>query len=156
MMTLAQVVETSVTVTENSPFQDYPHPDDHTTQSTVTPGFKPFTVFSLFADPSIVHVVLWKIVVISMERDRAEKRLRMPRNSSEKLGDTMAFCYSFAIELLLCGQFLTSVQVWNGCVQNIFCTPVTVWSVAKVLSYVLIRAENLVAFQFFKNSAILL
>ena len=34
----------SVTVTDNSPFQDYPHPDDHTTQSTVTPRFKPFTV----------------------------------------------------------------------------------------------------------------
>ena len=33
MMTSAQVVETSVTVTDNSPFQDYPHPDDHTTQS---------------------------------------------------------------------------------------------------------------------------
>ena len=32
-MTSAQVVETSVTVTDNSPFQDYPHPDDHTTQS---------------------------------------------------------------------------------------------------------------------------
>ena len=44
MMTSAQVVETSVIVTDNSPFQDYPHPDDHTTQSTVTPGFKPFTV----------------------------------------------------------------------------------------------------------------
>ena len=44
MMTSVQVVETSVTVTENSPFQDYPHPDDHTTRSTVTPGFKPFTV----------------------------------------------------------------------------------------------------------------
>ena len=43
-MTSAQVVETSVTVTDNSPFQDYPHPDDHTTRSTVTPGFKPFTV----------------------------------------------------------------------------------------------------------------
>ena len=42
-MTSAQVVETSVTVTDNSPFQDYPYPDDHTTQSTVTPGFKPFT-----------------------------------------------------------------------------------------------------------------
>ena len=54
MMTSAQVVETSGTVTDNSPFQDYPHPDDHTTQSTVTPGFKPFTVFSLFADPYIV------------------------------------------------------------------------------------------------------
>ena len=46
MMTSAQVVETSVIVTDNSPFQDYPHPDDHTTQSTVTPGFKPFTVFN--------------------------------------------------------------------------------------------------------------
>ena len=44
MMTSAQVVETLVTVTDNSPFQDYPHPDDHTTRSTVTPGFKPFTV----------------------------------------------------------------------------------------------------------------
>ena len=35
MMTSAQVVETSVTVTDNSPFQDYPHPDDHTTRSIV-------------------------------------------------------------------------------------------------------------------------
>ena len=46
-MTFAHVVETSVTVTDNSPFQDYPHPDDHTTRSTVTPGFKPFTVLQL-------------------------------------------------------------------------------------------------------------
>ena len=44
MMTSAQVVETSVTVTDNSPFQDYPHPDDHPTRSSVTPVFKPFTV----------------------------------------------------------------------------------------------------------------
>ena len=28
-MTVAQVVETSVTVNNNSPFQDYLHPDDH-------------------------------------------------------------------------------------------------------------------------------
>ena len=27
----AKVVETSVTVTDNSRFEDYPHPDDHTT-----------------------------------------------------------------------------------------------------------------------------
>ena len=38
MMTSAQVVETSVTVTDNSPFEDYPHPDDHTTQSKVLLG----------------------------------------------------------------------------------------------------------------------
>jgi len=30
MMTSAQVVETSVNVTTNSPSQDYTHPDDHT------------------------------------------------------------------------------------------------------------------------------
>ena len=42
MMT-AQVVETSVTVT-NSSFQNYTHADDHTTRTTDTPGFKPFTI----------------------------------------------------------------------------------------------------------------
>ena len=41
-MTPAQVVETSVTVT-NSSFQNYTHPDDHARQTTDTPGFKPFT-----------------------------------------------------------------------------------------------------------------
>ena len=43
-MTTAQVVETSVTVNNNSPIQDYVHPDDHT-QATyeMTAGFKPFT-----------------------------------------------------------------------------------------------------------------
>ena len=44
MMTSAQVVETSVNVTNNSPSRDYSHPDDQTTQTTETPGFKPFTV----------------------------------------------------------------------------------------------------------------
>ena len=41
-MTSAQVVETSVT--NNSSFQNYPHPDDHTIRTTDTPGFKPFTM----------------------------------------------------------------------------------------------------------------
>ena len=31
MMTSAQVVETSVSTTDNSPSQDYTHPDDQTT-----------------------------------------------------------------------------------------------------------------------------
>ena len=35
-MTSAQVVETSVTVIDNSPFQDYPQPEDHTTRSKKT------------------------------------------------------------------------------------------------------------------------
>ena len=45
MMTSAQVVETSVNVTSNSPSQDYTHPDDHNLPNyDMTPGFKPFTV----------------------------------------------------------------------------------------------------------------
>ena len=43
-MTTAQVVETSVIVNNNSPIQDYVHPD-HQTQPTfeMTPRCKPFT-----------------------------------------------------------------------------------------------------------------
>ena len=44
-MTTAQVVETSVTIS-NSPIQDYVHPDDHTQPTyEMTPGFKPFQCF---------------------------------------------------------------------------------------------------------------
>ena len=43
-MTTAQVVETSVTVNNNSPIQDYVHPHDQTQPTfEMTPGFKPFT-----------------------------------------------------------------------------------------------------------------
>ena len=45
-MTTAQVVETSVTV-NNSPIQDYVHPDDHFQHTyEMIPGFKPFTKLS--------------------------------------------------------------------------------------------------------------
>jgi len=43
-MTSTQVVETSVT--NNNSFQNYPHPDDHTIQTTDTPGFQPFAKIS--------------------------------------------------------------------------------------------------------------
>ena len=44
-MTTAQVAETSVTVNNNSPIQDYVHPDDQTQPTfEMTPGFKPFTI----------------------------------------------------------------------------------------------------------------
>ena len=47
-MTTAQVVETSVTVNNNSPIQDYVNPDDQTQPTfEMTPGFKPFTVVFL-------------------------------------------------------------------------------------------------------------
>ena len=44
-MTTTQVVETSFTVNNNSPIQDYVHPDDQSQPTfEMTPGFKPFTV----------------------------------------------------------------------------------------------------------------
>ena len=45
-ITTAQVVNTSVTVNNNSPIQEHDHPDDHTqpTEYEMTPGFKPFTI----------------------------------------------------------------------------------------------------------------
>ena len=44
-MTIAQVVETSLTVNNSSPFHDYVHPDEQTQPTfEMTPGFKPFTV----------------------------------------------------------------------------------------------------------------
>ena len=45
-MTTAQVVETSVTVNNNSPIQDYVHLDDQTQPTfEMTPEFKPFTIW---------------------------------------------------------------------------------------------------------------
>ena len=50
-MTTAQVVETSVTVNNNSPIQDYVHPDDQTQPTfEMTPGFKPFAQLDLLQD----------------------------------------------------------------------------------------------------------
>ena len=44
MMTSAQVVETSVNVTSNSPSQDYTHPDDHNLPNYVFISVKCITI----------------------------------------------------------------------------------------------------------------
>ena len=50
-MTTAQVVETSVTINNNSPIQDYVHPDDQTQPTfEMTPELKPFTHHVLFKE----------------------------------------------------------------------------------------------------------
>ena len=54
-VTTAQVVETSVTVKNNSPIQDCVHPDDQTQPTyEMTPGFKPFTE-ELYVSKKVVH-----------------------------------------------------------------------------------------------------
>ena len=53
----AQVVKTSVTVNNNSPIQDYVHPDDQTQPTfEMTPGFKPFTVLYIFELVSFIFI----------------------------------------------------------------------------------------------------
>ena len=52
----AQVVETSVTVNNNSPTQDYVHPHDQTHPTfEMIPGFKPFTIDSIL--PCVCSVI---------------------------------------------------------------------------------------------------
>ena len=62
-MTTAQVVETSVTVNNNSHVQDYVHPDHQTFE--ITPGFKPFTVkqshSESFVGPHVTTLVIFRI-----------------------------------------------------------------------------------------------
>ena len=58
-MTSAQVVETSVKVTTNSPSQDYTHADDHNLRTyDMTPGFKTFTILPTGVLPrTLLHVL---------------------------------------------------------------------------------------------------
>ena len=61
-LTTAQVVETSVTVNNNSLTQDYVHPDDQTQPtSDMTPGFKPFTKRKTFVGYKEQIIVLNKV-----------------------------------------------------------------------------------------------
>ena len=68
-MTTAQVIETSVTVNNNSPIQDYVHPDDHTQPSyEMTPGFKPFTVFNAVFCTNCIKLCNYEIHVDTMTK----------------------------------------------------------------------------------------
>ena len=61
-MTTTQVVETSVTVNNNSPIHDYVHPDDQTQPTfEVTLGFKPFTERKTFVGYKEQIIVLNKV-----------------------------------------------------------------------------------------------
>ena len=88
-MTSAQVVETSVTITDNSPSQDYTHPDGQTTLLHVTPGFKPFTVLALLC----LRVLLNRHSVDSLEL----RRVFRGRKSETACHDTISLsCKNFA------------------------------------------------------------
>ena len=64
-MTTAQVVETSVTVNNHSPIQDYVNQDDQTLPFEMTPGFKPFTkLIELKSDTEVIQQI-WMMNLIS-------------------------------------------------------------------------------------------
>ena len=55
-MTTALAVETSVTVNNNSPIQEYVRPDDQTQPTfEMDPGFKPFTTKIMFVDSDVSY-----------------------------------------------------------------------------------------------------
>ena len=62
-MTAAQVVEASVTVNNNSPIQEYVHPDDQTQPTfEMTPGFKPFTIII------IIFIMMMMIIIMMIKK----------------------------------------------------------------------------------------
>ena len=80
-MTTAQVVETSVTV-NNSPIQDYVHPDDQTQPTfEMTPGFKPFTV---------IFFVLCQFTWLILQSSRFNENNVQARKLNEPVGFLLA------------------------------------------------------------------
>ena len=66
-VTTVQVLETSVTVNNNSPIKDYVHPDDQTQPTfEVTPLFKPFTTIT--AKEYKIHFCPFHIVLHCLVR----------------------------------------------------------------------------------------
>ena len=59
-MTTAQFFETTVIVNNNSPIQDYAHPDDQTQPTfDMTPGFKPFTILIHVLNNNVIHQMIY-------------------------------------------------------------------------------------------------
>ena len=67
-MTTARVVETSVTVENNSPIQNYVHPDDQTQPTfEMTPGFKPFTIKKKEKNSQIIWYLFFVILIFLLK-----------------------------------------------------------------------------------------
>ena len=66
-VTTSQVVETSVTVNNNSPIQDYVHQDDHTQPTyEMTLGLKYFTIIKKITIIIIVVLVMVMMMISEM------------------------------------------------------------------------------------------
>ena len=64
-VTTAQVVKMSVTVSNNSPIQDYVHPDDHAQPTyEMTHGLKYFTIIKNIIIKLIIIIIITIIIII--------------------------------------------------------------------------------------------
>ena len=102
-MTTAQVVETSVT--NNSSFQNYTHPDDHTTRNTDTPGFKPFTLQVIYCKGVKLSRKLWciagraQLALLQFKGTlRYEINRPYPRKNTADCTETIIFYTNFYLE----------------------------------------------------------
>ena len=76
-MTTAQVVETSVTVNNNSPIQEYVHPDDQTQPTfEMTPGFKPFTTIKCLIKINYLEKNVLTVEILPLEKKIAKRNKR--------------------------------------------------------------------------------
>ena len=78
-MTTAQVVETSVTVNNNSPIQDYVYPDDQTQPTfEMTPELKPFTV-------KIYILMVISLIIQTKQKNNNLKKIALKMSCSFSL-----------------------------------------------------------------------
>ena len=77
-MTTAQVVETSITVNNNSPIQDYVHPDDQTQPTfEMTPGFKRFTAIVVQCFPVCNCSLCKEVQCLSIQKNNLRMLLEL-------------------------------------------------------------------------------
>ena len=94
-LTTAEVIEASVTV-NNSPTQDYVHPDDHAQPTyEITPGFKPFTVY-LEKIGKIIYVFLKSLITVGNVAESSSSPSSSNSSSSSSLPSSLL--WSSAVE----------------------------------------------------------
>jgi len=94
MMTSAQVVETSVNVTSNSPSQDYTHPDDHN-----LPNYN-INIIDLFSLNLILFDALFKFIVTFIDKEYRELYEKTERARLEWEAAMYKFCQVKSVELV--------------------------------------------------------
>ena len=106
-MTTAQVVETSVTVNNNIPIQDYVNPDDQTQPTfEMTPGCKPFAIKTIIYNTKMLE----KMILVNVSSRSQFLKTRHARSVHVSgLQTQMPHIY---FSILILGNYLVS-KLWE-------------------------------------------